>query len=167
MTDRDISSLDADTQAYIRELREEAKQNRLVAADRLAKISERDEAVAQASAKLDDLTAKVTAADALRGQYDSLRDEHAQVLASKSTTQLALDRLNVALEAGLPPSFADRLKGDDADALKADAEAFKASLGSAGTGAVAFDKTDSSGANVPELDSVRSAIATHLQQNQE
>jgi len=169
MTDnnRDISAYPAEAQEYIRELRDEAKTNRLLATDRLAKISERDEAVATASTRLDELTAKVTAADAVRAQYDSLRDEHAQVLASSASTKLALDRVNIALAAGLPHTFAERLKGDDADALKADAEAFKASLGSAGSGAVAFDKTNTSGANVPELDSVRSAIASHLQQNQE
>jgi hypothetical protein len=165
MTDRDISKYDQDVQDYIKELRDEAKNNRLRAAELDAKIRERDELVAQASSKIDELTTKVSSADKIRTDYETLRDEHAQVLAKDGSTQLELARLKVAVEVGIP-EFADRLKGDDADALKADAVALKKSLGHGGTPGrrpgVAFDRTDAGSGSSPELDPIRSAIAQHL-----
>lgn len=163
MTDRDISSLDEDTQNYIRSLREEAKTNRLKASEAEAKVTERDTAVQAASAKIDELTAKVT-------ESSGLQDQYAQALSARAEAELKLTRTTAAIEAGLPHTFAERLQGDSADALKADAEAFKAALGTTPTktkGEVAFDRTHGNGPGAPaELDPIRSAIQAHLLQTE-
>jgi chromosome segregation ATPase len=164
MTDRDISAYPEDAQAYIKELREEAKGNRLRAAELETKVSERDAVVGQANSKLDELNAKIAQAQEITTKYSALQDEHAQTAAAYATTQLELARINAAREAKLDLSFADRLKGDSPDALKADAEAFKQSLGNGGVGPATGDRTNGNGAAAPmtEHDGLTAAIARHF-----
>ena len=166
MTDRDISNLDEDTQKYIRELRDEAKNRRLEVADLNTKLQERDTVVGQANTKLDELNQKIAQAQEITTKYSALQDEHAQTTAAYANTQLELARINAARASGLDISFADRLKGDSPDALKADAEAFKQSLGSAATttGSATGDRTNGNGASAPmtEQDGLISAISRHF-----
>ena len=164
MTDRDISNLDADTQAYIKELREEAKTRRLEVADLNTKLSERDSLVAQANTKLDELNGKVSQGQEIATKFSALQDEHAQTAAAYANTQLELARINAAREAKLDLNFADRLKGSSADELKADAEKFKASLGSAGAGPATGDRTNPNNASAPltEHEGLTQAIARHF-----
>lgn len=164
MTDRDISSLDADTQAYIKELREEAKNRRLEVADLNTKLSERDTLVAQANTKLDELNAKAAQGQEFATKFSALQDEHAQTTAAYANTQLELARINAAREAKLDLNFADRLKGDSPEALKADAEAFKQSLGNGGSGPMTGDRTNTTGAAAPltEHEGLSQAIARHF-----
>lgn len=164
MTDRDISSLDADTQNYIRELREEAKTRRLEVADLNTKIQERDTLVAQANQKLDELNGKVARGQEIATKFSALQDEHAQTTAAYANTQLELARINAAREAKLDLNFADRLKGDSPEALKADAEAFKQSLGNGGSGPMTGDRTNTTGAAAPltEHEGLTQAIARHF-----
>lgn len=164
MTDRDISSLDEDTQSYIRALRDEAKNRRLEVADLNTKLQERDTLVSQANQKLDELNGKVAQGSEIATKFSALQDEYAQTSAAYANTQLELARINAAREAKLDLSFADRLKGDTPDALKADAEAFKQSLGNGGVGAATGDRTNSSGASAPmtEQDGLLTAISRHF-----
>lgn len=164
MTDRDISAYPEDAQTYIRELREEAKTNRLRAAELDAKVQERDAVVGQANSKLDELNAKIAQAQEITTKYSALQDEHAQTAAAYANTQLELARINAARDAKLDLSFADRLKGDSPDALKADAEAFKQSLGNAGTSSATGDRTNGNGAAGPvdEHTALTNAIARHF-----
>lgn len=164
MTDRDISAYPEEAQAYIKELREEAKGNRLRAAELEAKVQERDTVVGQANSKLDELNQRIAAAQEITTKFSALQDEHAQVTAAHATTQLELARINAAREAKLDLSFADRLKGDSPDALKADAEAFKQSLGNKGPGPATGDRTNVNGAAAPltEHDGLTQAIARHF-----
>lgn len=159
---KDISSYGEEAQAYIKELREEAKTNRLKASEFEGKVTERDAAITAASSRIDELTEKAKTADTLQDQY-------AQAIAQKASAELNLTRMTAAIDAGLPPSFATRLQGESADALKADAEAFKASLATNAPGTVTFDRTKGKGESVPELDPIRSAIQNHLlsQENSE
>lgn len=163
MTERDITSYPEEAQAYIRELREEAKQNRLKASDLETKVSERDSIVAQANSRLDELNAKVAASQEITTKYSALQDEHAQFLAASSQKEDQLNRLNAALEAGLPHTYAGRLQGDTPDALKADAEAFKQSLGTS-FGFATGDRTNGSGAAGPQDENtlLTQAIARHF-----
>lgn len=164
MTEKDISTYPQEIQDYIKELREEAKTNRLAAADLRAKVEERDAVVGQANTKLDELNAKITQAQEITTKYSALQDEHAQVTAAHANTQLELARINAARDAKLDLSFADRLKGDSPDALKADAEAFKQSLGNGGVGPATGDRTNGTGAAAPltEHDGLTAAIARHF-----
>ena len=164
MTEKDISSYPEEIQTYIKELREEAKANRLRAAELESKVTERDTVVGQANSKLDELNAKITAAQEITNKYSALQDEHAQATASLATTQLELARINAARAAKLDLSFAERLKGDSPDALKADAEAFKQSLGSVGSGSATGDRTNTAGAAAPltETEGLSQAIARHF-----
>jgi chromosome segregation ATPase len=164
MTDRDISNLDADTQAYIKELREEAKNRRLEVADLNGKLQERDTLVGQANTKLDELNQRIAQAQEITTKYSSLQDEHAQTAAAYAQTQLELARITAAREAQLDLSFADRLKGESVDELKADAEKFKQSLGSGGVGPATGDRTNGNGAAAPltEHDGLTAAIARHF-----
>lgn len=164
MTDRDISVYPEEAQAYIRELRDEAKANRLKASEFEAKVAERDAVVGQANSKLDELNQKIAQAQEITNKYSALQDEHAQTTAAYANTQLELARINAAREAKLDLSFADRLKGDSPDALKADAEAFKQSLGSAGSGPAVGDRTNGNGAAGPmdEHTALTTAIARHF-----
>lgn len=164
MTDRDISGLDEDTQKYIKELREEAKTRRLAEADLKAKLEERDTVVGQANSKLDELNQKVAQAQEITTKFSALQDEHAQTAAAYANTQLELARINAARQAKLDLSFADRLKGDTPDALKADAEAFKQSLGNGGVGPATGDRTNGTGAAAPltEHEGLTQAIARHF-----
>lgn len=164
MTDRDISSLDEDTQNYIRALRDEAKNRRLEVADLNTKLQERDTLVAQANQKLDELNGKVAQGTEIATKFSALQDEYAQTSAAYANTQLELARINAAREAKLDLSFADRLKGDSPDELKADAEKFKQSLGNAGPGSATGDRTNSTGASAPmtEQDGLLTAISRHF-----
>lgn len=164
MTDRDISAYPAEAQEYIRELREEAKTNRLKASELQTKVSERDAVVGQANTKLDELNQKIAQAQEITSKYSALQDEHAQTTAAYATTQLELARINAARDAKLDISFAERLKGDSPDALKADAEAFKQSLGNAGTGSATGDRTNTTAATAPltEHEGLTQAIARHF-----
>lgn len=164
MTDRDISSLDADTQNYIKELREEAKNRRLEVADLNAKVQERDSLVAQANQKLDELNGKVAQGTEIATKFSALQDEYAQTSAAYANTQLELARINAAREVKLDLNFADRLKGDSPEALKADAEAFKQSLGNGGAGPATGDRTNGNGAAAPltEHEGLTQAIARHF-----
>ena len=164
MTDRDISGLPEDVQTYIKELRDEAKTRRLEVADLNTKLSERDSLVAQANTKLDELNAKAAQGQEIATKFSALQDEYAQTTAAYANTQLELARINAAREAKLDLSFADRLKGDTPDALKADAEAFKQSLGGAGASSATGDRTNTNGAAAPltEHEGLTQAIARHL-----
>lgn len=164
MTDRDISAYPQEAQDYIRELRTEARDNRLAAADFKAKVEERDAVVGQANTKLDDLNARIAQAQEITTKYSALQDEHAQTTAAHATTQLELARIYAARDAKLDLSFAERLKGDSPDALKADAEAFKQSLGNAGSGPATGDRTNVNGAAAPltEHEGLTQAIARHF-----
>jgi len=164
MTDRDISSLDEDTQKYIRDLRDEAKTRRLEVSDLNAKLQERDALVAQANTKLDELTAKATQGQEIATKFSALQDEYAQTSAAHANTQLELARINAARAAKLDLDFADRLKGDTPDALKADAEAFKQSLGNGGVSHATGDRTNTNGAAAPltEHEGLTQAIARHF-----
>lgn len=164
MTDRDISAYPQDAQDYIKELREEAKTRRLEVADLNGKLQERDAVVGQANTKLDELNSKIAQAQEITNKYSALQDEHAQVTAAHANTQLELARINAARDAKLDLSFADRLKGDSPDALKADAEAFKQSLGSAGPGPGTGDRTNTTAATAPltEQEGLTQAIARHF-----
>jgi predicted nuclease with TOPRIM domain len=164
MTDRDISAYPEDAQAYIKELREEAKNRRLEVSDLNTKLQERDAVVGQANTKLDELNARIAQAQEITTKFSALQDEHAQTAAAYANTQLELARINAAREAKLDLSFADRLKGDSPDALKADAEAFKQSLGNGGVGPATGDRTNGNGAAAPmtEHDGLTSAIARHF-----
>jgi chromosome segregation ATPase len=164
MTDRDISNYPEDAQAYIKELREEAKNRRLEALDLNAKLTERDTLVAQANTKLDELNAKVNQGQEIATKFSALQDEYAQTSAAHANAQLELARIQAARDAKLDLSFADRLKGDTPDALKADAEAFKQSLGNGGVGPATGDRTNGNGAAAPmtEHDGLTAAIARHF-----
>lgn len=164
MTDRDISSLDADTQNYIKELREEAKNRRLEVADLNTKIQERDSLVAQANQKLDELNGKVAQGTEIATKFSALQDEYAQTSAAYANTQLELARINAARDAKLDLSFAERLKGDSPDELKADAEKFKQSLSGSGLGSATGDRTNTNGASAPltEHEGLVQAIGRHL-----
>lgn len=164
MTEKDISAYPQEIQDYIKELRDEAKSRRLGEADLKAKLAERDTLVAQANTKLDELNAKINAGTEIANKYSALQDEHAQTAAAYATTQLELARIQAARDAKLDLSFADRLKGDSPDALKADAEAFKQSLGSVATGSATGDRTNPSGASAPltEHEGLTQAIARHF-----
>lgn len=164
MTDRDISNLDADTQAYIKELREEAKNRRLEVADLNTKLSERDTLVSQANTKLDELNTKIAQGTEIANKYSALQDEHAQALAASATTTLELARIKAAREAKLDLDFADRLKGESPDELKADAEKFKQSLGNGGAGPMTGDRTNTNNASAPltEHEGLTQAIARHF-----
>jgi DNA repair exonuclease SbcCD ATPase subunit len=164
MTDRDISNLDADTQNYIKELREEAKTRRLEVSDLNTKIQERDSLVAQANQKLDELNGKVAQGTEIATKFSTLQDEYAQTSAAHAKTQLELNRIYAAQAAKLDISFAERLKGDSPDELKADAEKFKQSLGGSGVGPATGDRTNTTGASAPmtEHEGLTKAIARHF-----
>lgn len=164
MTEKDISTYPEEIQGYIKELRDEAKNRRLEVADLNTKLQERDSLVAQANTKLDELNAKVNQGQEITTKFSALQDEHAQATAALANTQLELARINAARQAKLDLDFADRLKGDTPDALKADAEAFKASLGNAGTGPATGDRTNGNGAVAPltEHEGLTQAIARHF-----
>jgi hypothetical protein len=164
MTDRDISNLDEDTQKYIRELREEAKNRRLEVSELTSKLTERDTVVSQANTKLDELTQRINAAQEITNKYTTLQEEHAQALAASAQTELQLARINAARAAELPLDFADRLQGDSPDALKADAAAFKQSLGNSGVSHATGDRTNTTGAAAPltEHEGLTQAIARHF-----
>ncbi len=169
MTEKDISTYPEEVQAYIMELREEAKTNRLRAADLEAKVTERDTVVGQANSKLDELNKRIEQAQEITNKYSALQDEHAQTAAAFANTQLELARINAAREAKLDLSFADRLKGDSPDALKADAAAFKQSLGNAGSSSAVGDRTNGNGAAGPmdEHSALTNAIARHFAELEE
>lgn len=164
MTEKDISAYPEEAQAYIRELRDEAKNNRLRAADLEGKLTERDSLVAQANTKLDELTAKVSQGTEIANKYSALQDEHAQALAASAETQLRLSRIEAARAAKLDLDFADRLKGESPDELKADAEKFRQSLGLNGSTAGLGDRTNGTGAAGPqdEKSLLGRAIARHF-----
>lgn len=164
MTEKDISAYPEEAQAYIRELRDEAKSNRLRAAELAGQIQERDSLVAQANSKLDELTAKANQGAEIANKYSALQDEHAQALAASAETQLRLARIEAARQAKLDLDFADRLKGDSPDELKADAEKFKQSLGLGGSATGLGDRTNGIGAAGPqdEKTSLGKAIARHF-----
>jgi chromosome segregation ATPase len=164
MTDRDISAYPEEAQAYIRELREEAKTNRLKASEYEAKVVERDTVVSQANTKLDELNQRIAAAQEITNKYSTLQEEHAQVLAANAQTELQLARINAARAVDLPLNFADRLQGESPDALKADAEAFKQSLGNGGVSHATGDRTNGNGAVAPmtEHEGLSQAIARHF-----
>jgi hypothetical protein len=65
-------------------------------------------------AELEPLTARVVELEPVVAERDQLKAD-VQAATLKSV------RISAAVDAGLPLSFADRLKGDDADAIKADA----------------------------------------------
>jgi molybdopterin converting factor small subunit len=163
MTDRDISQYPQEAQDYIKELRTEAQTNRLRATELDGKVQERDTLVAQANTKLDELNTKVAAGTEIANKYSALQDEHAQSLAAGETTALELNRIKAALDVGLPHTFAERLRGDTPDALKADAEAFKQSLPDLGNSTLG-DRTNGTGAAPPqdEKSALTSAIARHF-----
>lgn len=164
MTDRDISNLDPDTQGYIKELREEAKNRRLEVADLNTKIQARDSLVAQANQKLDELNGKVAQGTEIATKFSTLQDEYAQTSAAYANTQLELARINAARAAKLDLDFAERLKGDSPEALKADAEAFKQSLSNGGVSHATGDRTNGTGAAAPltEHEGLTQAIARHF-----
>lgn len=164
MTDKDLSHLSDEDQAYIKSLREEAKTNRIKASDLQTAIAERDSAVAEATTKLTDFETKLKAANDVVGKYDTLRDEHAQALVRSETNELQLAKLNAALDAGIPHTFAGRLQGDTVEAIKADALSLKESIGGqTGRGRVAFDRTNVSSEtgsqNAPEFPSIAAHFA--------
>lgn len=163
MPDRDISSLDEDTQAYVRSLREEAKTNRLKASELTTKLTERDTAVTEASARITELAAKAASADEVRTQYSALQDEHARALAESAKTALDHTRLKVALENGIPHTLASRLKGDDEAALKADALELKGFVSGLGTGAARVDRTTVTDGPLSDEDALKSAIAAQIE----
>lgn len=164
MTEKDISAYPEEAQAYIRELRDEARSNRLRAADLEGKVSERDTLVSAANTKLDELNAKVNQGTEIANKFSALQDEYAQTSAAYATAQLELARINAARDAKLDLNFADRLKGDSPEALKADAEAFKQSLGLDGSAAGLGDRTNGTGAAGPqdEKSLLGKAIARHF-----
>jgi hypothetical protein len=97
---------------------------------------ERKAAEAQAKAveaKVESLTAEVAEArSALAAareapptpEVETLRAEVARIQTETAGTGLLLDRYRAAASAGLPLAFAERLKGDDREALEADARTF-------------------------------------------
>lgn len=160
MTDRDISSLDADTQVYIRELREEAKAKRLEASELRTRISERDEAVTAATSRITELSAKAEQADGYMNKYTSLQDEHAQTLAKSEALALDHTRLRVAIDAGLPPNLASRLTGENEEALKADAAELK---GFVQATSVRVDRTNVRDNPQTDQEKLRAAIAAQIE----
>lgn len=164
MTDRDISAYPQEIQDYIKELREEAKTRRLETVELNNKLQERDAVVGQANTKLDELNQRIAQAQEITSKYSALQDEHAQTTAAYANTQLELARINAAREAKLDLNFADRLKGDSPEALKADAEAFKQSLGNGGVGLATGDRTNTTGAaaSLTEQEGLTQAIARHF-----
>lgn len=168
MTDRDISHLAEQDQAYIRELREESKTRRLKVSELEGKLGERDTAVNQALTRITDLESQIEAGRTIQQNYDTLRDAHAEVLSKADQASLDLLRLNAALDAELPKDFADRLKGSTKEELEADAKTLKEKVGTGtkpGNSRVSFDRTvsDSSGSETgPRFPSIAQHVAQQL-----
>lgn len=53
----------------------------------------------------------------------------AELTAQVAKEKMAAVKLRAAIDAGLPPEFAERLAGDDEESIKADAEAIKKMVG--------------------------------------
>lgn len=81
-----------------------------------------------------------TRADAELSELERLKKENAELLSSKSASELQSIRLQVALEKGIPANLAARLQGDDYDSFAADAD----SLAELVTGKTVTPKADPS-----------------------
>jgi hypothetical protein len=168
MTERDISTYPPEAQAYIKELREEAKNNRLKATANLSeaqleaqRVLERDQAIAQANAKLSEL-------DTVKTQLAALQDAEAQRVSQAANESLAQLKLKVAKEVGIPDFAVNRINGTDETALKADAVALKADLETK-AGAATFDRTNTESARTKppsEHESLKDFIASQLQETE-
>lgn len=153
---KDITVYPQEAQEYIKELREEARTNRL-------KVAERDTSVAEALAKITALEATTKSAGETATAFATLQDQHAQALAKAASDQLKASRYKVALEQGLPISLADRLQGDSEDALKADAEELKKFAKATGT-RQALDRTTVTDSQVRPQDALKDAIRSQMEE---
>lgn len=169
MTERDISTYPPEAQAYIKELREEAKTNRLKATENLTeaqreaqRVLERDQAIALANTKLGEL-------DTVKSQLAALQDAEAQRVSKAANESLTELKLKVAKETGVPEFAAHRLSGADETALKADAEVLKKDLETK-AGPATFDRTKTTEARIKppsEHESLRDFIASQLTESGE
>ena len=168
MTERDISTYPAEAQAYIKELREEAKRNRLTATAHLsaaeveaARVAERDRAIAEATSKLTEL-------DTVKTQLAALQEAEARRVSASATDSLAKLKIKVAKELGVPDFAAHRLSGADEEALKADAVVLKKDLETK-AGPATFDRTNTDSARVKTPgthESLRDFIASQLTESE-
>jgi hypothetical protein len=112
-----LDTLPQDAQDYIKALRGEAAQHRTNAQSLKASLQQiADEKVAAEEAKLKEAQ-----------EWEKLAEKRmakiAELEADVLEKELAMLRVKIAQEAGLPAELADRLQGDDEKALKKDAKA--------------------------------------------
>lgn len=114
--------------------------------DPLAKLRAEEEKFARLAAKkdaqLEELKARLeqmesAQAEQFRQQLDDMKRQSDEALAAleaakaeAAAARLDAMRSSVALATGLPPELASRLRGDDEEALRADAEKLAALIGS-------------------------------------
>ena len=70
-----------------------------------------------------------TRANAELSELERFKKENAELLSSKTASELQAIRLQVALEKGIPANLAARLQGDDYDTIAADADSLSELVG--------------------------------------
>lgn len=161
MTERSLDHLTEEDRKYIQDLREEAKTNRIRATTAESTLSEKVTALTAATQEVEQFRTQVTGLNEITTKYSTLQDEHAQTLAVNATTELKLLKIQAAIDAGLPHTFAERIQGASADEIKADALKFKEALPKT-SGAVAFDRTRQEGGSVSVEAGLASFIASQI-----
>lgn len=99
---------------------------RAIAAER-ARADTAERALAEATTKLQAyVDAGITDPVATKAQIETLTTENTTLNADLGEKGKLIDRLNVGIDKGLSRPLIERLKGDDADALTADADSLLA-----------------------------------------
>lgn len=99
---------------------------RAIAAER-TRADTAERALAEANTKLQAyIDAGLTDPVAVKAQIETLTTENTTLAADSDEKGKLIDRLNVGIDKGLPRQLIERLKGDDAEALVADADSLLA-----------------------------------------
>lgn len=159
----------ADMDALAAKIRNEAREStkRQIAAD-YGDL----EALKAAKARLDELeAAELSEAEKLKRQIADLTAAQEAAQRQAKEAEQRAERLRVGLELGLPPVMAERLIGDDADAMKADAQRLLDALTEAGRPVLpdihATEGAISQGARHPKLTPGQRAAARAVKMTDE
>lgn len=151
-TDTEATVEDASTETETQETSE-----RTFTQTELDKIIEKR--LANAESSISELTTSLEASNARVAELEPVVAERDQLKTDVQTATLKSVRISAAVDAGLPLTFADRLKGDDADAIKADAVALAETVKTKVDPAPSFGGGNQGGSAEPDMNTlIRSSL---------